>query len=230
MNRAHTLIPRGLIVSCQAEEGSPFNAPEFIAAFAKAAELGGAVALRIRDVENIKAVKRITTVPIIGITKSFFDSGEILITGTFEEIEQVIAAGADIVALDVTNRPRPSGMDGLKFLRAARKRFNIPMMADVATEDEGIAAADAGAELVGTTLSGYTSYTTKMRNDVPDFELIERLSAKLPGQVIAEGRVWTPEQAALSLKLGAYAVVVGTAITRPAAVVKRFAEAVRKNF
>ncbi len=222
MNRAHTLIPRGLIVSCQAEEGSPFNAPSFIAAFAQAAEAGGAVALRIRDIENIRAVKRITTLPIIGITKSAYESGEVLITGDVKDVEHIMHAGADVVALDVTKRIRPNGMTGVEFLAEVRKQINVPMMADIATYEEGIAAAEAGAEFVGTTLSGYTSYTSRVRSDVPDFELIERLAAVLPGRVIAEGRIWTPEQASLALKVGAYAVVVGTAITRPIDIVKRF--------
>jgi len=225
MNRAHTLLPRGLIVSCQAEEGSPFNAPEFIVAFARAAELGGAVGVRVRDAANIRAVKRATTLPIIGITKSQFPGGAILVTPDFPDIEAIMQAGADIVALDATKRSRPNGLDGPSMIREVRKRFNIPLMADIATVEEGLAAAEAGAELVGTTLSGYTDSTTNARKDVPDFELIEHLAEKLPGQVIAEGRIRTPEQASFALKLGAYAVVVGTAITRPVEIVKRFASA-----
>jgi N-acylglucosamine-6-phosphate 2-epimerase len=216
-------IPRGLIVSCQAEPSSPFNSPEFIVAFAKAAEIGGAIGLRLRGVENIVAVKKTTKLPIIGITKSQFPTGEVLITGTIEEVEAIIEAGADVVALDGTTRIRPNGMNGFQMIQEVKKRFTLPVMADVATFDEGIEAVKGGADFIGTTLSGYTDYTQKVRKDFPDFELIEKLAKLLPGKVIAEGRFWTPEQVALALKMGAYAVVVGTAITRPIDIVKRFA-------
>ena len=227
MNRAHTLIPRGLIVSCQAELGDPFDALEFIAAFARAAELGGAIALRIRDAENVRAVKRNVTLPVIGLTKGSYPGGEVLITPTPEEAEELVRAGADLVAVDATRRTRPNGLDGLRMIGAVRNRVNVPLVADVATFDEGIDAAKAGADLVATTLSGYTASTQKVRRDVPDLDLLRRLVDALPDQVVAEGRFWTPEQAALALTMGAHAVVVGTAITRPVRIVKRFVEALR---
>lgn len=221
------IIPRGLIVSCQAEAGTPFNAPEFIVAFARAAESGGAVGLRLRGVENIEACKRAVHLPIIGITKSQFPNGDVLITGTIDEVQAIVNAGADVVALDGTKRVRPNGMNGFQMIQEVKKQFALPVMADIATFEEGIEAAKAGADFVGTTLSGYTDYTQKVRKDVPDFELIEQLAKQLPGKVIAEGRFWTPEQFALALKMRAYAVVVGTAITRPIDIVKRFVGAVK---
>lgn len=218
-------LPHGLIVSCQAEVGSPFNSPSMIAAFAEAAALGGASGLRLRDVENIRTVRAHTTLPIIGITKSSFADGSVLITPDFTDIEGIVEAGADIVALDVTGRIRPNGLDGPTFLREVRKRIAHPLFADISTFDEGVAAIDAGADYVGTTLSGYSSTSKKVRTDVPDFELIERLAKRFPNQVVAEGRIWTPEQMALAFRLGACAVVVGSAITRPIDVVKRFVAA-----
>ncbi|MBI5475015.1 MAG: N-acetylmannosamine-6-phosphate 2-epimerase [Ignavibacteriae bacterium] len=221
------MLKRGLIVSCQAEEGSPFNAPEFIVAFARAAELGGAVAVRICGVENIKAVKKEIFLPIIGITKDAYPNGSVLITPTLEDVEAIVAAGADIVALDATNRIRPNGLSGSAMVRAVENRLGVHIMADVATFDEGMDAANSGADYVGTTLSGYTSYTKQKNMSAPDFDLVAKLTAHLPDQVIAEGRIWTPEQAREALEIGAYAVVVGSAITRPIDIVKRFVSALR---
>jgi putative N-acetylmannosamine-6-phosphate epimerase len=215
-------IPRGLVVSCQAEDGSPFNAPEFIVAFARAAELGGAVAVRLRNVENVAAVRQATRLPIIGLTKGAYPDGSVLITPDQRDVERLFAAGADMVAVDVTDRTGPDGRQRLEWFREVRAAFRQPLMADVATYEEGIHAAEAGADLVGTTLAGYTPATSKARKDVPDFELIERLGKALPGKIAAEGRIWSPEQAALAMRLGAAVVVVGTAITRPVDIVKRF--------
>lgn len=222
------VIPRGLVVSCQAEEGSPFNAPEFIVAFARAAELGGAVAVRVRDVENVAAVRSHVSIPIIALTKGSYADGSVLITPNESDVARLFDAGADLVALDVTDRVGPDGRHRLEMFCRVRADFRQPLMADIATIEEGIKAAEAGADLVGTTLSGYTPSTAKARKDVPDFELIERLAKALPGKVVAEGRIWTPEQAALALRLGAASVVVGTAITRPVDIVRRFASTLNR--
>lgn len=224
-----SILPSGLIVSCQAEGESPFNAPEFIVAFAKAAELGGAVGVRIRGIENVRAVKASVRLPIIGITKSEFPNGDVLITGTLEDVEALIRAGADIVALDGTQRKRPGGLDGAAMISEIKKRFSVTLMADISTFEEGIESARVGADFVGTTLSGYTSYTQGHKRDEPDFELIEQLSTKLPRRVIAEGRIWTPEQAAEAMKRGASAVVVGSAITRPIDIVRRFVRSIEES-
>lgn len=216
------MIKRGLIVSCQAEEGSPFNSPEFIVAFAKAAELGGAVAVRICGVENIKAVHNKVRIPIIGITKGNYPDGSVLITPTLEDVESVIAAGAAIVAVDATWRTRPNGLTGAEMVRAVKSKHDIYLVADVATLDEGMQAARSGADFVATTLSGYTPYTIEKDMSRPDLELVAELGARLADRVIAEGRIWTPEHASEALRLGAFGVVVGTAITRPVEIVKRF--------
>jgi N-acylglucosamine-6-phosphate 2-epimerase len=216
------MLKRGLIVSCQAEEGSPFNSVEYIIAFAKAAELGGAVAVRICGIENIKAVRKEIFLPIIGITKDKYAHGSVLITPALDDVEAIIEAGAEIVAVDATVRIRPNGLSGSAMVKAIERRLNIHIMADVATFEEGMEAANAGADYIGTTLSGYTSYTKQKDMNVPDLDLVAKLAAHLPEQVVAEGRIWTPEQAQDALQLGAHAVVVGTAITRPVDIVKRF--------
>ncbi|MBM4159466.1 MAG: N-acetylmannosamine-6-phosphate 2-epimerase [Ignavibacteria bacterium] len=221
------LLQRGLIVSCQAEENGPFDNPESVAAFARAAQIGGAVAVRVRGIENIRAVKKVIQLPIIGITKSVFSNGEVLITATIDDIEAIAQAGGNLAALDATHRVRPNGMDGPSMVVEVKRRVPIPLMADIATFEEGIAASKAGADFIATTLSGYTEYTRKVRLDVPDFDLVGMLAKRLPGQVVAEGRFWTPEQLAYAMRLGAHAVVVGTAISRPIEIVKRFVKAIQ---
>ncbi len=218
MNKLH----RGLIVSCQAEEGSPFNAPQFIAAFAKAAELGGAVGVRVRDPENVAAVKKMTELPVIGLTKGYYESGKVLITPTMDDVLRLVKSGADIVAVDATARIRPNGMSGIDFLRFVKSDIDVPVLADISTLDEALAAVSAGTDFVATTLSGYTEGSTST-DDTPDFDLIQNISSRVDTPVIAEGRIWTPEQARMAVECGAFAVCVGTAITRPVTIVEKFA-------
>jgi len=224
MRELTTTLRHGLIVSCQSEGDDPFNQPELLAKFAKAAQMGGAAGIRAQGVENIKAIRQEVDLPIIGITKGHFENGWVCITPDFADIEKLIGAGADIVALDVTPRKRPNGMDGVEFFDEVRERFDVDLMADISTFEEGIRASEMGADLIATTLAGYTEYTEKHSVDTPDIELIERLARAVSIPVVAEGRIWTPEQAKQSLLAGAYAVVVGTAITRPRIVTKKFVD------
>lgn len=215
-------LQKGLIVSCQAEEGSPFNAPEFIAAFAKAAELGGAVGVRARDPKNVEAVKKAVSLPVIGLTKGEYQSGKVLITPDMDDVKALADAGADIIAVDVTSRTRPNGMKGVDFLNKVKATVKVPVLADLSNLEEALAAADAGADFVATTLSGYTE-TSSAADGLPDFRLIEDISSHVGTPVIAEGRIWTPNDARKAIESGAYAVCVGTAITRPVTIVQKFA-------
>lgn len=225
MNELIAKLKHGLIVSCQAEGDDPFNQPELQAKFAKAAQMGGAVGIRTQGIENIKAIRKAVDLPVIGIIDGQFEDGWICVTPDHKDIEQIISAGADIVALDVTPRKRPNGMDGIEFFDEVRERYDVPLIADIATFEEGVRAAEMGADGIATTLSGYTEYTLKHSPDSPDFELIERLSRGIKAPVFAEGRIWTPEQSKESLMRGAFAVVVGTAITRPRIMAKKFIDA-----
>jgi len=219
----------GLIVSCQAEGDDPFNSPEGIALFARAASMGGAAGIRARQPENIAAVKAVVDLPVIGITKGDFEDGSVLITADFESVESIVGAGADIVALDVTRRTRPNGLDGPTFLREVRSRCSLPLMADVSTLEEGLAAAEAGADFVGPTLHGYTPYTAKPGESGPNWQVVEKMCSQIPVPVIMEGGIWTPDQARRALDLGAFAVVVGTAITRPRVVSAAFVDAMKPD-
>jgi N-acylglucosamine-6-phosphate 2-epimerase len=219
----------GLIVSCQSEGEDPFNRAESIARFARAAEMGGAVGIRARQAENIAAVKAAVELPVIGITKSEYPDGSVLITPGLADVEAVMTAGAEIVAMDATSRRRPNGMDGCAFLQHVKTKYDVTIMADVATLEEGLAAAAAGADFVGPTLHGYTPYTQRPASGEPDWALLEALVTQAVAPVIMEGGIWTPAQARKALDLGVFAVVVGTAITRPRVITQVFVEAMQSK-
>ena len=216
----------GLIVSCQSEGGDPFHHPSLVALFARAAEMGGASGIRAREPENIRAIKQAVALPIVGLTKGQYEDGAVLITPELTDVESLLDAGADLVAVDGTFRRRPSGLTGSDFVAAVKSRWPIPLVADVSTLDEGTAALQAGADFVATTLSGYTGMRSTPLNSEPDWSLLVSLVNSTSKPVIMEGRVWTPLQARRALDLGAFAVVVGTAITRPRVITKVFVEAI----
>ena len=203
----------GLIVSCQASEESPLRDSRIMAAMARAAQVGGAVGIRANGPEDISAIRRAVLLPIIGIYKQVIPGYEVYITPTLETASQVVEAGADLLAVDATSRPRPGGLRASDIIRLYKSKFNLPIMADVSTLEEGLSAADAGADLVATTLAGYTDNTR--HRSLPDFELVENLVKQSPVPVVVEGHIQTPQEARRALDLGAFAIVVGTAITRP---------------
>ncbi|GAA4205037.1 N-acetylmannosamine-6-phosphate 2-epimerase [Actinocatenispora rupis] len=210
----------GLIVSCQAPPGHPLRDTAHLAAVAECARDGGATGLRL-DADDVAEVRRRTVLPIIGIRKHVRVGRRPLITPTYEDCVLLAAAGSDIVAVEAT--AESPGVDAFAD-RVARvhTELGVPVMADVATRDEGLAAWDAGADLVGTTLSGYTAGSAGA--DGPDLDLVERLAAD-GVRVVLEGRVSEPAQVRAALDRGAYAVVVGKAITDPLATTVRFAAA-----
>jgi N-acylglucosamine-6-phosphate 2-epimerase len=220
-------LHKGLIVSCQALPGEPLFGAGMMAAMARAAVSAGAVAIRANGPEDIAAIRAEVQVPIIGIYKADLPGFEVRITPTLEHALQVADAGADMIALDATLRPHPEGSLA-DLIEKIHRRTGLPLLADISTVEEGLAAAACGAEFVVTTLSGYTSYSPDQPG--PDFALLSALVAALGPQgtpVIAEGRIATPEQAARALALGAHAVVVGSAITRPQWITARFMDAVK---
>jgi putative N-acetylmannosamine-6-phosphate epimerase len=208
-----------LIVSCQAPAGDPFAAPELLALFAKAAVDGGAAGIRTDGPDCVRATKRVVNVPIVAIRKRMQPDGRIMITPSNEDAAELVAAGADIVAVDCTARGRERG--ALERVAWIQTHLGVPVWADVATVDEGVAAAGAGAAAVLSTLRGYTPDTAHVRTF--DAGFIAELVRTLTVPVIAEGWVATPEEAAGALSAGAFAVVVGTAITRPQEITRRFA-------
>lgn len=211
-----------LIVSCQARSGNPLFGPVHISAMALAAEQGGAAALRVQGEDDIRAVKARCTLPVIGIRK-VFGAGPVYITPTFADAAIIVEAGADIVALDATLRPRQGPDSASELIRRIRGELGVPVMADVDSLASGQAAAAAGAELIATTLAGYTSDGPPPA--APDFALLEQLWAAVNVPVVAEGRFWEPGQVEDAFLLGAAAVVIGTAVTNPMRITERFVRA-----
>lgn len=229
MNPLIASLRNGMIVSCQNEQDDPFNSAELVAKFARAAVLGGAAGIRTEGPENIAAIRSVTDLPLIGIVDGHFANGWICITPDFTDVENILKSGADLIALDVTSRKRPNGMDGIEFFDEVRERYDVPLIADIATFEEGIRAAELGADAIATTLAGYTEYTQRSLTDGPDFALIEELSRAVKIPVIAQGRIWTPQQAAEALKRGAFCAVAGAAVTRPQMITRRFVDAMNKQ-
>lgn len=221
MNDVLRRLRGGLVVSCQAYGDEPMNTPETMTRVAQAVVAGGAVAVRAQGIAHIRAMRASLDVPVIGLWKDGKEG--VFITPTLAHALAVAATGAEVVALDGTSRPRPDGISFAETVAGLRERHNVLVMADVSTFDEGVAAAEAGADLIGTTLSGYTDYTPKLAG--PDLDLVERLSSSLEVPVVAEGRIHTPAQAAEALERGAFSVVVGTAITHPTSITKWFLDA-----
>ncbi len=212
-----------LVVSCQAYPGEPLRDPEVMRRMAQSAALGGAAGIRAQGLEDIAAIRRDVDLPLIGLWKD--GDGDVHITPTLDHALAVARAGAHVVAVDGTSRPRPDGRTLAETIAAVHERTGVPVMADCSTLEEGVAATRAGADLVGTTLAGYTAYTA--RTSGPDLELVAALVAATDVPVVAEGRVHTPEQARQALAAGAWSVVVGTAITHPSTITGWFAAAVR---
>ena len=212
------------MVSCQAREGNPLHGPAFMAAMAEAAVLGGAAGIRADGAADVAAIRAAVgpDVPVMGIAKAKQPDGSLFITPDAAGALGVIAAGARLVALDGTTRPRPGG-EALAEVVAAIHAAGGAALADVGTLADARHALAAGADAVGTTLSGYTPDSPKQAG--PDFDLLAALVRECPVPVFAEGRVWTREEARRALDLGAAFVVVGTAITNPTAITQRFVAA-----
>jgi len=222
-NNVLNSIRHGLIVSCHVDDD--VGDSEIFRYFVRAAVKGGASGLRVEGVERMKHLRRETDLPVVAFTTGNYGDGSMLITPTLDDIDQLFDAGADIVAVDVTRRKRPDGTDAFVFFEQARKRFDSLLWADVATFREGVQAAEIGADVVATTLAGYTPGTLARDYRTPDYMLIQELGLSLTIPVIAEGRIWTPEDAARAIEMGAFAVVVGSAITRPSVITSMFVSA-----
>ena len=212
-----------LIVSAQAYPGEPMRDSRTMAQVAASAVRGGATAVRVQGIADIQAVRSAVEVPVIGLWK---DGNEgVYITPTYQHAHAVALAGAHVVALDGTRRPRPDGLSLEQTIARVHKNTNALVMADCGSLDDALAAARAGADFLGTTLAGYTGERPKTTG--PDLELLRAMTrSDMHVPIIAEGRIHTPSHAADAIAAGAHAVVVGTAITHPATITSWFVDAV----
>ncbi|MBS2007904.1 MAG: N-acetylmannosamine-6-phosphate 2-epimerase [Cyanobacteria bacterium SZAS TMP-1] len=229
-------IDGAMIVSCQASKGEPLCHPDHILALSLSGINGGARGLRLEGVENIARVRRSLdsiyegNVPIVGLTKSEISPEEkltsVYITASFADAKSLAEAGADIIALDATGRKRSDGMTLKETIERIHSELNKAVWADCATFGEGLAAHEAGADIISTTLYGYTAETALPKEAGPGLDLLKEFIAHIKGPIILEGRIWHPEELTRAFELGAHAVVVGSAITRPQLITERFVKAI----
>ncbi len=212
-----------VIISVQAMPDEPLYDETALTAMMKSVINGGAKGLRLAGARDVANAKKLFDVPVIGLTKpdKLPDNWReiVYITPTLKEVNELINANADIIAVDATQRPRPK--ESLEEILKYIKSHNKLAMADISTFEEGIKAREMGFDIISTTLSGYTQ-NSPMKSETPDFELLKELTKKLDCPVILEGRIWEPSEVDKAFSLGAYSVVIGSAVTRPQLITKRF--------
>jgi N-acylglucosamine-6-phosphate 2-epimerase len=216
-----------LIVSCQASEGDPLDDLDTLTRIATSVLRGGAGGLRAEGITRIAAFRRITQLPIIGIIKTYDTNGDVYITPDFRSAKAVSDAGADIIALDCTARRLTAAEPWPELITRIHTELNRPVLADVATLEDALAAERAGADAVATTLYGYTTETANIRT--PSWPLIQSIVTRLTIPVLTEGHITHPDEVRTALGLGATAVVVGSAITRPETITARFVQAAHNS-
>lgn len=219
-------VEKRLIVSCQALEDEPLHGADVMAKMAKAAEMGGASAIRANGAADIVAIKNSVQLPVIGLIKRDYPDSEVYITPTLKEVKELIETRAEVIALDATNRVRPNGESFEELVKYIQQQ-GIKVMADISTLEEALTAESLQVDCISTTLSGYTSYTEREKYG-PDFSLIKAVYDAVKIPVIAEGQFHLPTQVTEALSLGAHAVVVGSAITRPQLITEMYVSEINK--
>lgn len=216
-----------LVVSCQALADEPLHSSYIMSKMAVAAKLGGAVGIRANGYEDILAIKQEVDLPVFGIVKRDYPDSKVYITATMKEVDELVKAGAEIIAVDATDQLRPNGQTLDEFYFEIKKKYpDQLLMADISTFEEGIKAYKLGFDLVATTLAGYTSYTES--DALPNVKLVQSLAEVLDIPVMAEGGYWRTEDLEEALLAGAHACIVGSAITRPMEITKRFVSSLNK--
>lgn len=217
-----------LIVSCQALPDEPLHSDFIMARMAVAAKEGGASGIRANSVVDIAAIRKAVDLPIIGIIKRDYQGADVYITATMKEVDELMTVRPNIIAIDATTSTRPNGESLKEFFQKVKEKYPDQLwMADCSTIDEMLAADQLGFDFIGTTLVGYTKQSQGDKIESNDFEIIRKALSKLSHPLIAEGNIDTPDKVRRVLELGAYSVVVGSAITRPQLITKKFVEATK---
>ncbi len=221
-------LKKGLIVSCQAVKGEPLYGLNIMHHFARAAVLGGAKGIRANYVSDINAIKNEVDVPVIGIIKAVYEDSEVYITPTLKEVKELLKTGCEVIALDATKRKRPNGETLESLVNYIRENApDVEIMADCSDFEEAKAADKLGFDYIGSTMRGYTEYTKGI--SIPDYDFLKKMKAELNAKIIAEGGIWDTAQLERVLECEPYAVVIGSAITRPMDITKHFANVFNKK-
>jgi len=216
-----------LIVSCQALKEEPLHSSFIMGKMALAAKEGGASGIRANSAEDIREIKKVVSLPVIGIIKRVYSDSQVYITPTIAEIDELMSVAPEVIAVDATNRIRPGNISLEEFYHAIRSKYPaLKLMADCSTVEEAVEADRLGFDYIGTTLVGYTEYSKSLNISDNDFEIIREILKRVRHKVIAEGNIDTPEKAKRVIEIGCHSVVVGGAITRPQLIAKKFATAV----
>lgn len=219
-------VHKKLIVSCQALPHEPLHSSYIMGRMAVAAKEGGAAGIRANTKEDIAEIRKQVDLPVIGIVKRDYPDSSVFITPTMKEVEELMEAGTEIIAVDATCRVRPDGKTLDEFYREVRAAWpDQLLMADCSTLEEALHADELGFDFIGTTLVGYTEESRELKIEDNDFELIREILRRVSHKVIAEGNINTPEKVRRVMDMGVYSVVVGSAITRPQLITRTFVKA-----
>ena len=220
-------IKKHLIVSCQALEDEPLHSSFIMSRMAVAAMQGGAKGIRANSIEDIEAIKKAVPLPVIGIIKRDYKDSDVYITPTYEDVDHLVQVGCDIIAMDATISMRPGCISLDTFFKKVKEKYPKQLfMADCSTVEETVHADELGFDFIGTTLVGYTSQSKGDQINADDFKIIRDILKQVKHPVIAEGNIDTPQKAKRVLELGCYSVVVGSIITRPQIITKRFTDVI----
>lgn len=222
------LFKGGLVVSCQALDNEPLHSPFIMSKMALAAVEGGAIGIRANSIKDIQAIKNEVDVPIIGIIKKCSKDYDIYITPTMDEVDQLVSAQVNVIAMDATFSKRPNNQTINDFFKEVKEKYpNQLFMADCSTKEEALNAANIGFDFIGTTLVGYTPQSKGLKVHDNDFSIIKEIMEETDTPVIAEGNIDTPDKFKRLIELGVYCAVVGSIITRPKLITERFTEVIK---
>lgn len=228
MSRILDNIKNGLIVSCQALEHEPLHSSFIMGRMALAAKEGGAVGIRANGVEDINEIKNVVDLPIIGIVKRDYENSDVYITPTMKEVDELATTNCEVIAIDATISNRPDNLTLENFVENIKSKYpHLKIMADCSTIEEAITADKLGVDYIAPTLVGYTNQSKGLKIAENDFYILRKIIESVKVPVIAEGNIDTPEKAKRVLELGAYSVVVGSIITRPQIITKRFVDGIK---